>query len=125
VKVTAKLRGTTLHSLANDKYNRSLHSVIGERPIDVFHASSEQFLHKVSKNIVNAQIKMVKYRNKRKTHRIYRPRDVISVKITNRVENNLTSRYRRAIVCGDLGTKVKGYKTSFSLHYFPSHSFTF
>jgi hypothetical protein len=93
--------------LANDKYNKSLHSVIGERPIDVFHARSEQFLNEISKKIENAQIKMLKYHNKRKRHRVYRPGDIIFVKITNRVGNKLTSRYKRAIVSEDLGTKVK------------------
>lgn len=93
--------------LACDKYNRSIHSVTGECPIDIIHSVSPDRLKQVSDRIKAAQGKVLESHNRQRMHRVFDPGKKVYVKTTRRVGNKLTSLFSPVVVLEDLGTKIK------------------
>lgn len=106
-KLTQGLNETAdLILLATSKYNRSVHSVTGQRPIDVVHSIPQQLREDIVNKIVRAQALELGRLNKHKKLKTYQPGDKVFVKTNKRIGNKLTKLYVENIIEQDLGTTV-------------------
>ncbi len=73
---------TEIIVLATNKYNKSIHSVTNEKPIDILHSKSAEFEAEISKKIQQAQEKTLEHVNKDRTHKTYQVGDPESKQTT-------------------------------------------
>jgi serine/threonine-protein phosphatase PP1 catalytic subunit len=86
------------------EYNRTVHSRILERPIDVLYSPA---LEKVVKErLKNAQERDLTRFNKKRQHRLYNLGDVVYVKVSKRRGTKLTLRFVKRKIQADLGSTV-------------------
>ena len=86
------------------EYNRTVHSRILERPIDVLYLPA---LEKVVKErLKNAQERDLARFNKKRQHRLYNLGDVVYVKVSKRRGTKLTLRFVKRKIQADLGSTV-------------------
>lgn len=85
------------------KYNRTIHSVIGERPIDVKIYPTNY--PNISNKILAHQKMTLEYHNKNRQNRNFSPNEIIYVKSNRRRKD--ASAYTKHIVMEDLGDSVR------------------
>lgn len=83
-------------------YNETVHSVTGEKPIDVKQNPSNY--PKIEEKILEQQEKMLKYHNKGRENRVFVPNEIIYVKSNRRRKD--ASAYTKHKVREDLGNSI-------------------
>lgn len=83
-------------------YNETIHSVIGERPVDV-KRNPLKYPH-ISEKILAQQKATLNYHNKRRKNRLFIPNEIIYVKSNRRRKD--ASAYVKHIVKRDLGNSI-------------------
>ena len=107
LKVQRQISDTTeLLLLATVEYNRTIHSVTRERPVDVFFNCSELMREKVKKNLIDAQDRQNRLVNRRCHERSFDLGQIVYIKTNKRLGNKLTSRYVPGRIEADLGSTV-------------------
>lgn len=90
--------------MATIEYNRSVHSVIGKKPIEVFRTND--FDGEVVNRLQSAQQKDLTLHNASRRTQIYESGDKVLVKTNKRLGNKLTPLYVEKDVQQDLGTTL-------------------
>lgn len=88
------------------EYNRTIHSVTNERPIDTIHSTPSEVREKIKERICNAQNRQLQYFNKSRYDKVYNVGDKVFVKNNRRLGNKMTPLYEEATVEADMGTTV-------------------
>lgn len=88
------------------EYNRSVHSVTKEKPIDVVHSHSQETLDKVRLCLEKAQESLNLRENRRRANRTFNVGDQVMVKRNKRLGNKLSPLFVQGTVEADLGTTV-------------------
>lgn len=90
--------------LANIEYNNTIHSVTGEKPIDILHT------HAMRKNtkarLIKAQGNLLRRYNRGRSRRSFNVGDIVYVRISRRRGNKLSIKRLRRKIQADLGTTV-------------------
>lgn len=100
-------QSTDLILLATARYNRSIHSTIGMKPIDVIRTLPEDLQKRIECRIANKQRADLTYHNKKTLNITYSPGDKVYVKINKRLGNKLTDIFTEKTVQEDLGSTLK------------------
>lgn len=79
------------------KYNRTIHSSLKLRPIDIINASSPEFRNLVKNRLLSTQRADLEYHNRNRIGRT----------VNKRLGNKLTRIYAAKVIQEDLGTKLK------------------
>lgn len=90
--------------LATIEYNKSIHTVIGTKPISVFHSTKDD--REISLRLQTAQDKELITHNKGRQDREFAVGEKVLVKNNKRLGNKLTPLYSEGEVGRDLGTTV-------------------
>lgn len=107
IKLSQGLNDTNdLLLLAAYKYNRTIHSVTGQRPVDIIHSSTPEYLGVIKHSLIKAQNSDINYHNKNRTTKIFQPGEKVFIKNNRRIGNKLTKLYTEKTVERDLGTTV-------------------
>lgn len=107
IKLTQGLNDTNdLILLSAYKYNRTIHSVTKQRPIDIIHHSVQAFHDEIRNRLITKQHNDLKSRNQNCLTRSYHPGDKVFVKTNKRIGNKFTKLYLEGTVTKDLGTTV-------------------
>lgn len=93
--------------MATLKYNRSIHSTIKLRPIDVVNASSLDFRNRIKNRLISKQRLDLEYHNRSRIRRQFIPGDKVFVKVNKRLGNKFSKIYVEKVVQEDLGTTVR------------------
>lgn len=93
--------------LATSKYNRTIHSTVGMRPIDIIQAIPQDLREKVQSRITAKQNSDLNYHNRNTTTRTYNPGDKVFVRVNKRLGNKFSKVFNEKIVQQDLGTTLK------------------
>lgn len=102
-----KVNDTTELIMASTiEYNKTIHTVIGRRPIDVLNSSDPIVLEEVKTKLENAQLKQFNFFNKKRKDRIFRSGQKVWERRNKRLGNKLSRRYVAGKVQADLGTSV-------------------
>lgn len=105
LKIDGKASDTNdLILMATIEYNKSIHSVTDQKPIDVVHATQTDFRRSVREKIEKAQQAMLKRNNPARQNRTFEGEKVF-VKNNKRL-NKLTPLCSERVVQADLGTSV-------------------
>ena len=92
--------------IATSKYNRTIHSTVGIRPIDIIQAMPEDLKVSMHSRIVAKQKSDLNYHNRNAVTRTYMPGDKVYVKTNKRLGNKFSKLFSEKIVQKDLGTKL-------------------
>ncbi|GBP98456.1 Retrovirus-related Pol polyprotein from transposon gypsy [Eumeta japonica] len=92
--------------LATAKYNRTIHSTINRKPIDVVHSSTIEIRKEIKDKIIKAQRDQLDRHNPSRQSRTFNVGDRVLVKNNKRLGNKLTPLYTEERVEADLGTTV-------------------
>lgn len=92
--------------LSTFKYNSSVHSVTGKRPIDILNTLPQEILKDVRDMLITAQQKTLKTYNEKASPRSFQPGDKVFVKRNRRLGNKFDKWYVEGTVQQDLGTTV-------------------
>lgn len=84
------------------KYNETIHSVTGEKPVDIKNNPNDY--PNISKRILAQQKKTLKYHNKNRQNRMFATNEIIYVKSNRRRKD--ADAYTKHIVRGDLGNTI-------------------
>lgn len=87
---------------ATIEYNRTIHSVTNERPIDIIHSTSSEFKQKIRERIDIAQARQLAHFNKDRKNKIFEVGEKVYVKNNRRLGNKLTPLYEEAVVEADM-----------------------
>lgn len=88
------------------KYNRSIHSTTKQKPIDIIHSRVSTLQNEVRRNIMQKQVTDLRYHNKNKQRRSYKPGDKVYVRTNKRIGNKFRKLFLEKTVQQDLGTTV-------------------
>lgn len=92
--------------LATIEYNKSIHSVINRKPIDVLYSSSTNTVESIRDRIEKTQAADRDYHNRNRQDMSYNAGDRVLVKVNRRLGNKLSALYVEEVVEQDLGTTV-------------------
>lgn len=92
---------------ATVKYNRTIHSTIKYRPVDVLHSLTEKSKIEIRNRLKDKQKADLQYHNKNRCQRVFQPGEKVFVKINRRLGNKLSKIYIEKVVQEDLGTTLK------------------
>ena len=93
--------------LATSKYNRTIHSTTGMKPVDIIGNIPEILRERVCARIMTKQKFDLDYHNKDRVDNRYNVGDRVYVKVNKRLGNKFSKAYVEKIVQEDLGTTVK------------------
>lgn len=107
LKIERKIEDTVdLILQSTIEYNRTIHSVTNEKPIDIIHSAPSEFKENIKERICNAQGRQLHYFNKNRHDKVYNVGDKVFVKNNRRLGNKMTPLYEEAIIEADMGTTV-------------------
>lgn len=92
--------------LANIEYNRSIHSVTNQRPIDLIGTRSPEECAKVVDKLTNAQNKLIRRNNRVRVNRTFNLGDVVWELSNRRLGDKLSPKYKKKRIQADLGSTV-------------------
>jgi len=87
-------------------YNRSVHSVTDQTPIDVLHAASNELRQTIKNKIAKAQRDNIERSNPNRQNRVFEVGEKVFVKNNKRLGNKLTPLCTEEAIQADLGTSV-------------------
>lgn len=91
---------------ATIEYNKSVHSVVDRRPIDIIHSSSPEFEAEIRDKIAKAQLLSLKRHNTDRRDRTFQVGDKVFLRLNKRLGNKLTPLFEEVTVEADLGSTV-------------------
>jgi len=91
---------------ATVEYNKTLHSVINQKPIDVIHSASDEVKKAIQINIAKGQKDKLDRCNPSRQNTIFEVRENVYLKNNRRLRNKLTPFYTEKRAEADLGTAV-------------------
>lgn len=91
---------------ATVEYNRSIHSVTNQKPLDVIHAASPEFRQNIQEKIQKAQQAVLDRCDANRQNRIFEVGEKVFVKNNKRLGNKLTPLCTEEKIQADLGTSV-------------------
>lgn len=92
--------------LSTGKYNNSVHSVTGRKPIDVLYALRQDIVDDVKRKLQGAQEKTLKTVNAEAFIKTYEPGTRVFVRRNRRLGNKFDKWYVEGVVEKDLGSTV-------------------
>lgn len=92
--------------ISTTKYNNSVHSVTGRKPMDVLYALRQDVLDDVKRKLQVAQEKTLKSVNVNTFTKIYEPGEKVFVKRNRRLGNKFDKWYIEGVIEQDLGSTV-------------------
>lgn len=93
--------------LSTSKYNRTIHSTVGMRPIDIMQTIPEDLKEAIQSRIAAKQKSDLNYHNRTTVTRTYNPGDKVYVKTNKRLGNKFSKAFNEKIVQQNLGTTVR------------------
>jgi len=107
LKIDKKVNNTVEAIMrATIEYNRTLHSVTDQRPIDIIHASPEEFQEKIKIKISKTQQDQLNRCNPSRQNRVFDVGDKVYLKGNKRLGNKLSPLCTEGTIQADLGTSV-------------------
>lgn len=113
IKVQQNIDETTeLLLLSTLKYNDTIHSVTGRKPIDIINGFEKNSLVDIRKQLQTAQDKSLNQNNKNTSNKVYHPGEIVFVRRNKRLGNKFDKVFEQEVIERDLGTTVmiKGKK---------------
>lgn len=92
--------------LSTIKYNDTVHSVTGRKPLDILNEFNGNTLTDVREHLRAAQHKVLERYNKDATTKRYQPGEVVFIKRNRRLGNKFDKFFMRGVIQRDLGTTV-------------------
>jgi len=93
--------------LATLRYNRSIHSTINCKPIDIIQSLPDKIQQDISAKILSKQKADLNFHNKNKVSKTFKPGEKVYVKVNKRLGNKFSKPYLEKTVQEDLGTTLK------------------
>lgn len=107
IKLERKIEDTVdLILLATIEYNRTIHSVTNQTPLEVVHSTLPNIREEIKNKVQKAQDLVLDRNNKSRQNRIFQVGDKVLVKTNRRLGNKLTPLCVEETVEADLGTTV-------------------
>lgn len=107
IKAQQNINETTeLILLSTIKYNNTVHSVTGKKPLDILNEFTETAMAEVKERLAAAQHKTLERHNKDAMTRKYQPGEIVFVKRNRRLGNKFDKFFVQGIIQQDLGTTV-------------------
>lgn len=88
------------------EYNKTIHSVKGEKPLDVLYEANEERTRAISDKIAKAQQSQLARCNASRQNRVFEVGETVFVKNNKRLENKFTPLCSEESIQADLGTSV-------------------
>lgn len=92
--------------LATIEYNRTIHSVTKEKPVEVLHHNTRIKREEVKANLVKAQEAERRFANRKRINRQFKVGDRVFVKANKRIGTKLSIRFVKRRIQADLGSTV-------------------
>lgn len=92
--------------LSTIKYNDTVHSVTGRKPLDILNEFIQDTLSDVKERLVTAQCKVLEGHNRDAISRKYQPGEVVFVRRNRRLGNKFDKFFVQGVIQRDLGTTV-------------------
>lgn len=92
--------------LASIEYNKTIHSVIENKPVDVLFRSTAIPLEHTKSRLMKSQDRQLEFHNKNRKGRQFEVGDKVFIKKNKRLGNKLTSRFVSGRIEADLGSTV-------------------
>lgn len=92
--------------LATIEYNRTIHSVTKEKPLEVLHHNTRIKREEVKANLVKAQEAERRFANRKRINRQFNVGDRVFVKANKRIGTKLSIRFVKRRIQADLGSTV-------------------
>lgn len=92
--------------LATVEYNKSIHSVVNKRPLNIVQAHPDEPQTEVRTGIQNAQVVLRARENASRQNRVFNVGEKVLVKSNRRLGNKLTPLCEERTIEADMGTTV-------------------
>ena len=107
LKLERQIMDTTeLIMQATLEYNRTVHSVIGKKPVEIINSFQPELNQEVKQKLINAQFSMLRTHNKNKQNKVFEVGERVYIKSNRRLGNKLSPLYEEATIEADMGTTV-------------------
>lgn len=92
--------------LSTVKYNRTIHSIIKHKPIEVIHSNSLELKNEIKTRLLEGQNKSLTYHNRNKQTKSYKPGEKVYVRTNKRIGNKFRKLFVEKIIQEDRGSTV-------------------